>query len=331
MGCDRLIVFRLDADQNIGFGHFRRCLILSSYFKRQGYRCLLLVCGKIPSLLSGAHRQDVRLVSNNLDSFDEIKPDLVFLDLLESRYFDDQIRSLKRGSRRFPIVTLDGFYDALLEPDLSIIPWANRDEGVNLKYFAVPFDWLRERSKKFCVSRVAGRLLICIGGGDPYHASLKVLKLVTKLFNFEEVVVIAGPYYSASYLGELSDFCRAIPGCNLIVNPSCISKYLAQADIAIISGGQIKFEAAFFRLPSLVLSNNSAERDLTVSFQKFGSCIYISGADNFDRYKLFLALKNLKRSRMLRAKMRHMGSRLIDGGGGYRIVKDVSKKIFGIS
>lgn len=112
---------------------------------------------------------------------------------------------------------------------------------------------LKARHNK--ASRHIRRILVTMGGADPYEITLKTCQYLEGI-KPEGVVVdaIVGPYYAKEHIKKLKGIkSNAVINLNLHSDVKSLNKYIKQADLAITAGGVTMHECAVACLPALIV------------------------------------------------------------------------------
>ena len=95
------------------------------------------------------------------------------------------------------------------------------------------------------------------------------------------------------------------------------------ADIAVVSGGLSKYEAALTGTPSLVIAQTEHEVDWMDKFESAETADYVGYAKDISVPMLIDALDHLNTDRQARETMSTRGKALVAGAGVHRIVGEV--------
>lgn len=260
------IIFRADGNKKLGLGHIYNCITLAY---RMTEHDILIVTHE------DSHEGIAKLKESNLpyrvikteadidQVIREFSPDIWVNDCLNTT--KPYIRSLKKKICRVVSIEdlgsgttyADAVVNALYEEEH---PLAHVYSGH--RYVCLRDEFLLERPKAF--SPGVKNVFIMFGGTDPSNLNRLVYNSLLSgnvdsrgiRFNF-----ITGIGYDVSANG-LCDH----PECGIFIYPNVarVTKYMKEADLALIGQGRTIFEVASMGVPSVVLAQN--ERETTHGF-----------------------------------------------------------------
>jgi UDP-2,4-diacetamido-2,4,6-trideoxy-beta-L-altropyranose hydrolase len=167
---------------------------------------------------------------------------------------------------------------------------------------------------------IARRLLVTFGGADPRRLTRRTLEALSRSAPdaFRVIAVVGGANPDHSALRELADTER--DRIELRHNVTDMAGVLAQADLALSSGGSTVWELARMGVPSLVVETAAAEPELVSGLVATGLFRPLGGADGLTGDAIVQALLDAAADRPWRARMAKMGSTIVDGHGAERVV-----------
>jgi UDP-2,4-diacetamido-2,4,6-trideoxy-beta-L-altropyranose hydrolase len=174
--------------------------------------------------------------------------------------------------------------------------------------------WQRE------IPKVARKVLVTMGGGDPDNVTLKVIHALgqVKVDELEAVIVVGGnnPNYDIlkSTLYNLQFKIR------LERNVSNMPELMAWADVSISAGGSTCWELAFMGVPSLLLVCADNQCRIAEELSKVGLVINLGWYEHVTTTQIaetFIKILDTT----LRNEMSVKGKILIDGMGAKRVAK----------
>ena len=200
------IVFRVDGGRSVGVGHIVRCHWLASavrdnyggpvsFYMNQDDVGIAIVQSRGWPVLQVAKEQ---LGGSNDDPF------ITVIDL-PGGVSSDAIRSLRERNPRGLVVLMDGTCTGRIEADLVVSP---------IERFQEPSAWQGFRGERYegpayaildpAFARVPRRLprtvsnpriLVCMGGSDPYGLTLQALRALDNMDEEFHVTVAVGPAF----------------------------------------------------------------------------------------------------------------------------------------
>lgn len=278
------IAFRVDASTQIGIGHVMRCLTLANALRERGSE-ISFVTQRLP----GDMNQHIKNNGYKVVSIDRIA-DLKQLDwLIIDHYGLDESWECKMRAWAKHIFVIDDLAnrrhdcDILLDQNYYLEIYSRYEKLVksNCKLLLGPqFVLLRPefyaaRNKARIRDGNVRRILIFFGGSDPTGETIKTLRALEKLRDFEfEIDVVVGSSNCQRQLVE--KYCRQNPYCTFHCQISYMSDLIAVADLAIGAGGSNTWERCYLGLPALVFIVAENQSEITEAVHEYGA-IYNAG------------------------------------------------------
>ena len=260
------IIFRADGNKKLGLGHIYNCITLAY---RMTEHDILIVTHE------DSHEGIAKLKESNLPyrviqteaDIDQVirafSPDIWVNDCLNTT--KPYIRSLKKKICR--VVSIEDLGSGTTYADAVVNALYEEEHPLDHvysghRYVCLRDEFLLERPKAF--SPGVKNVFIMFGGTDPSNLNRLVYNSLLSgnvdsrgiRFNF-----ITGIGYDVSANG-LCDH----PECGIFIYPNVarVTKYMKEADLALIGQGRTIFEVASMGVPSVVLAQN--ERETTHGF-----------------------------------------------------------------
>lgn len=260
------IIFRADGNKKLGLGHIYNCITLAY---RMTEHDILIVTHE------DSHEGIAKLKESNLSYrvikteadidqvIREFSPDIWVNDCLNTT--KPYIRSLKKKICR--VVSIEDLGSGATYADAVVNALYEEEHPLDHvysghRYVCLRDEFLLERPKAF--SPEVKNVFIMFGGTDPSNLNRLVYNSLLSgnvdsrgiRFNF-----ITGIGYDVSANG-LCDH----PECGIFIYPNVarVTKYMKEADLALIGQGRTIFEVASMGVPSVVLAQN--ERETTHGF-----------------------------------------------------------------
>ncbi|MDE6007040.1 MAG: pseudaminic acid biosynthesis protein PseG [Muribaculaceae bacterium] len=206
------VMLRADAGSSIGFGHFVRTSALAAYL-RNDFRCVIasfnpdgLISDYQKNLVKDSGAEFLPLTAADIDTADAIflnaieKSDIVVLD---NYYFSTSYQHSVR-EKAHALVCIDDVHDRhfvadavmtfcpLSRSDFSLEPYTRFYGGMEWSFLREPF--LQPRiARKANEIKKQPRVVMAIGGADPYRLTDRMIGLVTGVIPDVNLDVIAGP------------------------------------------------------------------------------------------------------------------------------------------
>jgi hypothetical protein len=159
---------------------------------------------------------------------------------------------------------------------------------------------------------VAANLLVCFGGDDPWDLSCRYAASIAAYAGASAVTVVVGP----GYRGRLE-----LDGRTVVRDPPDFVSRLAAADLAVIGGGTMKFEAAALGTPAILVAAAVDQPETAACFAATGAARYAGDGRLLDPADLAQLVFEVAGDHAARATMRRAGPLLVDGNAARRIVE----------
>ena len=269
-----IILIRADASSRIGTGHIMRCLTLAHALRTRGYRVLFLtrsLSGNINNKIEVNGFELKHILSESLE--DEIKEVTSLINetsaqlIIFDHYGIDE--TYEKSVTQSSDVTIFSFDDTFERHHCDLLLNQNiyaKKEAYNGLVpesctllcgteFALIRDEFKSSAKRLREVALPKNLhlLITLGGADPDNITLKILKALENISEYEisaDVVVGASNAYSDTLEQYANNSRHRL---NIIVNASNMSELMNSADIAISGGGSTTIELIYMSVPSLIL------------------------------------------------------------------------------
>lgn len=181
-------------------------------------------------------------------------------------------------------------------------------------------EWKRD------IAKVARKVLVTLGGGDPDNVTLKVIRAMKRVeVDGLQAIVVAGasnPHYKGWHFA-VQDSRFPIQLENDIRN---IPDLMAWADVAIAAGGSTSWELAFMGLPtlSMVLADN--QYPIAERLGAKGTVMNLGWYGNLSSSEIARAITELLLAQDARGKMARLGQELVNGDGVARVLMRLKGK-----
>ena len=297
------VTFRVDGSHHLGTGHVIRCLVLARAFRKRDVqpvfvvkddepRILELIDGKgfpvtaLPSLLTMEEDASAtnRLVAEGRSTF-------LVMDVANMDYTADADRYVRYcravlARTRAYSVSLDDHIITDLPFDMRIIPYCGAEKRpyesrgktkwlLGPAYFIFQEEFRKAARVNRTLPKKACKLLVTMGGSDPYHLTAAVLDSLRKVRQEPglEVRVIIGPGFSSRGEQEIRERAATFQGtCQLLSGtPGTLTQQMLWADLAVTAGGLTKYEAAVTGTPNIIIAAFPREVEMCRFFSDAGA------------------------------------------------------------
>ncbi len=275
---EKSLIFRTDAGTQIGSGHLMRCLAIAQAWKDAGGEVSFITACRDEGLLQRLRDEgfDIELLSYTYPDESDWNTTRDILSgypgawvVLDGYHFDEVYqRQLRQAGHRLLVIDdmahLKHYYaDIVLNQNLhaeqlryACEPYTRLLLGT--RYVLLKREFLAWKKWRREIPRVARRVLVTLGGGDPENNMLKVIQALQKVDipDLEATVVIGASNPHASVLDQVAkQSCIPI---HLVHDAKNMPELMAWADVGVSSAGTTAWELLFLALPSLfiILADN---------------------------------------------------------------------------
>jgi len=333
---DRLLL-RADADEHIGSGHLMRLLALGQAWHDAGGRVAVAVSAPgglldrialegwdLHPLTSvhqdGADLAEVRRVAQNLS------PGWIAID---GPHFDARyVAELGQAANTLVVDDLARLaaYPAavVLNQNLHANSLIYRLEPGTRLLTGPSYALLRREFRSDWPPRetpaVARRLVVTFGGADPTRLTRRTVEALARSAPdaFHVTAAVGGANPDLPALLELAAKQRG--PVDVRHNVTDMAGLLAQADLALSSGGSTVWELARMGVPALVIETAAAEPMLVSGLAAVGLFRPLGAPDRLTDSALVDALLDAAADRPWRTRMAKLGRSIVDGLGAERVV-----------
>jgi len=324
------VCFRVDGGGVVGMGHVVRCLALAQIL-RDRYGCQVRFAMSEDQVgISHVAGQGWPVARVERDDLCDAECDAVIIDLPAGAPAKE-VRRLRDWNDRALILLMHGMCDGRLEADLVVTPierlanasvWkgfrGRRYEGpryaiLDPAYARVP--------KRATPGAGTPRLLVTMGGSDPYGLTLQTLRALDEMQvedSFETTVALGPAFLHEAELQLWLQ--RARRGYEIRREKSLLDLMVA-SDVAVVSYGTTVFELAATGLPAIAFSITDDHLQSANVFARGGSLISLGLFSEVRDDRLRESVRGLLNDRPRRAAMALAGQLLVDGKGAERVAE----------
>tara|TARA_B100000963_G_scaffold274789_1_gene243015 strand:- start:10709 stop:11737 length:1029 start_codon:yes stop_codon:yes gene_type:complete len=339
------IIIRVDASNEIGYGHLIRCITICEHFLKNFFDCTIVLknydsdCIKIVSHYNTIkfklikEEEDILLLSSILEK------KTIILDLnnefsfKSKRSYKSYISFLKKNN--FFTISFEDFYVKNSISNITIIPYVGAKEIFKNKilksnylfggrYFIFRDEFID--SAKVRIKKKIENLFICMGGSDPDYLTEKFLKFLNSS-KYKPNLKIILKNIDTNRKNKIKNILKDYNRYELIINPKNISEIMLSSDLGIVNSGLIKYETAFLGLPCLSVSNDLKHEKIMNFFVKKSNCLHLGISKQISRKKFNIQFDKIIEDYSLRKLLSKRGKDLFDGKGKERLFNVVSKLI----
>jgi UDP-2,4-diacetamido-2,4,6-trideoxy-beta-L-altropyranose hydrolase len=331
------LIIRADGGPTIGIGHLVRSAALGQEWRVQGGNVTFVTAcpsEMLPHAVTKAgfpirHTKSVHPNPNDAAEILRLSRHGTWI-CCDGYHFDPTFTDPLRGAGR-RVLQIDDIAHA---PRYSTDILLNQNTGADeLDYPCAP-ETLRLLGPKYALLRPefrrlhevqrtisgrARRVLIAVGGGDPYQLRERALRALASLAAELEIHMIVPPTSGNAH--ELELLGRELK-VTLVLHPdpSDMPRLLMWADLAVAGGGSTCWELCCLGVPSIVITYADNQTGITSGLQKAGAAIHLGWASEVSDALLERTLENLIDDSAMRARLSMRARSLVDGQGAERVV-----------
>ena len=335
------LLIRADANAQMGTGHLMRCLALAQGWKaRVGQAMFITACESevLRHHLLDEGFQVITLERPYPEPADwEITSQVLAAHLyawlvLDGYQFDPAYqRKIKEAGHRLMVIDdmahLDHYCaDVVLNQNINaerLHYSCELDTRLLLgtRYVLLRSEFLAWREWQREIPKVARKVLVTLGGGDPDNQTLKVIRALQQagVDGLEAVVVVgaSNPHFRGlQSIARNSQF-----SIRLVQNVTNMPEVMAWADMAVSAGGSTCWELAFMGLPTVVLVLAENQQGIAAGLGKAGVVLDLGWYTEASIVQVANTLVALLEDWGLRRQMSQQGRKIVDGGGVERVVE----------
>jgi len=324
------IVIRVDADNQLGMGHFYRSLNLAKKIKNKNIQVTFLTKSPIVVKLTPKDIPVVKLPMTKIKKQKKIlsflKPDILIIDKREES--SALINLYKQHSKKVWAIDYTSKNKKMIKYGINMLYPKTGIKGKN-SFSGLEYSILNEsfiKTKKLSVSKKVKKLLVLQGGADTFCFTPKIVDSINQINENISITIVLGPSFKCKK--ELYKITKNSKNqLKILQNVKNMSSLMKKHDIAITGGGMTLLELAHLGIPSIVICGAKFENETASMMQKAGFAINLGYNKKWSKAKLISAVKELIYDYNLRKKMNKNGRKLIDGNGMKRIEGLILKEI----
>lgn len=340
-----MIVFRTDANSNIGYGHLTRCRVLAQALTKSKVPCILV--GPNKNILTD---DDFKVfISTYEKKWANPEEDSAFVKHIVKKYsakgvvLDDYRitesyqASLRKSNIKF--LKFEAKTDASLWADLIINtnPAVKKSSYTGYIYnkkvqflLGPEYALLREQFSNLDprgpINKIKN-ILVTFGGGNDRGAILFSLSALLQSKDLStQIVIISGQGNPNNSLITKWIEREGDSRVNLKINPKNIPQIFLKADIAIMAGGTSTYEAACVGLPMLIMTIADNQLEQARAWNRLGAAKYVGAFGKVSKQDLINSFFEISSQIELVNNMSSLGSSLVDGYGADRVANVIIQR-----
>ncbi len=333
----RIVYIRADGDSKIGMGHIYRCMALADvlgqaigrknirFFTKNSKVSQEILRYNMYDVLSSS-TQDAEFTNREfIHLLNEQKSDCVVVnDLIATSC--EYMRQLTKN--RYLTVNLDDTGDGASLADCLVQATIEMDDYDDGKLLMGPrFVLLRQEFREWAakpreVKRKHLKLLVTMGGSDPYNFTSKVLRAIEQSYWTGEVTVILGP--ASENRVEVEKIIESgTKHYQLIHGTNRMAELMYLHDLAVFAGGTTRYELAAVGTPAITLTYQEIQDARVNRFAQYGTLINLGIGNLVQEEKITQTLNDLQANQTCRNAMGENGKKTVDGRGAERLAEKI--------
>lgn len=340
----RKALFRCDGSTQIGTGHIMRCLSLAEGLKKKDWQCFFATKCYDTRLADKINEKgfELRLIPKESSLKEDLKLTRKYASqlktgiiLIDSYDIDrEYLKGLKED--QFFILSIDDcaqnhFYsDILLNQNIHATAreYRGRIESYTKLFLGPKYALLREdfasNKKAVLVSEKAQKILVTMGGGDPYNQSLKVLRALESMEESFSITVLLGSNFL--FQEEIENFTRRTSKkIKIVRNTNQVAILMKESDLVISAAGCTVWELCCLGVPTILLILADNQKPVAQSLHKKGIMKNLGWFNQVYESHIQREVSKLSVDQKSRQEMAGKGHLLVDGLGVKRIVKEIEE------
>lgn len=320
------IFFRVDGGNipEIGTGHIVRCLLLAKKLAAKKDVDILFVMKNYKETVKKVKNEGFKvcIISPDKDELGfllgcikKFQPEIVIVDKLHNGI--EYMKKIKETG--IILITFDDLGKGNQYADIVVNAIFDAGDTCykGLDYLVLPEKVVNKRK----INKKCKSILLSFGGYDYLNLTLKVMKALTKLEKGIKIIVAIGGNYKGKR--ELNQFLHkgSRRKYTILHNTPDFTKLLAEADLAVISGGLTLFQAMSIGLPSIVLCQYKHQLETASKFERKEAIINLGMGNKVSNATIRKEINELLNDYGKRLSLSQNSRALIDGEGLGRVAE----------
>ncbi|MBZ5666755.1 MAG: hypothetical protein LAO30_19395 [Acidobacteriia bacterium] len=247
----------------------------------------------------------------------------------------EAVRSLRQSDPRSLVVLMDGTCTGRIEADLIVSPierlpdpssWRGfRGQRYEGPAYAILDPAFAGVPRRLSSAVREPRLLVSMGGSDPYGLTLQALRALDNMAEEFHVTIAVGPAFL--HEAELQSWLAGARRQYECRREDSLLDLMVNSDLALVSFGTTVYELAAAGLPAIALSITEDHAQSAEVFAQSGSLMHLGLFSAISAAQIQSAVRELLHGEQLRLRMARRGQALVDGKGAERVAKLLLAKI----
>lgn len=324
------ILVLTDASQEIGLGHAMRQLSLAQYFKKNGLDVNWVSASTevhdIAQKNGICHFMfpSLECAFNDIDGNAELVVDIHQRDLSRLHPASNLSKTITLVSDIGYDYPIFGKHIVLVGSDLDV--WSKVDTKTLLDRNVLLHSgrkWMIFRDEfsetKRPIRKNSKNILVCHGGSDPHNLTeLTLNALDIAEIDITITVLATDRFPSLSRIKKLAT--QNSHPCDLVLNSCSVRSYMEVADLAIINGGNVRYELCLVGTPYIAISFQPSQYKCTHQLSKIGVGVNLGLASHLNTELIAESISQLYANQARKTNMSEKMKQLFDLQGAERIL-----------
>ncbi len=344
------LIIRTDATVHIGTGHVMRCLALAQAWQDRGGKTIFISYCESDTLRDRITAEGFDFIALKNPHPDPLDCDFTLAMLkqlnnedtkqkawlvLDGYHFDaDYQKRVKDAGHKLLWIDDYGhaahyYADLILNQNISADEsfYAHRESSVELllgaRYALLRREFQRWQGWRREIPAIARKVLVSLGGADPYNVTLKVIRALEQVdVPVLEARIVSGP--ANPHLKVLRKAIGTDPRFRLLTDVTDMAEFTSWADIAVSAGGGTCWELAFMGLPGIIIVTADNQRGNADVMSRKQISVNLGWHQDISAEGIAVKLKHVMKNAEQRSWMSQRGQALVDGNGGRRLIKIIA-------
>ena len=338
------VLFRVDANKQIGTGPFYRCLYIARMLKAKGAISVFFMADADKTIFEILKTEGLGLVDVPNDQkftarflyeyslISNVKKSLLVVDCPYPDFYRQSFQeAISRRAGRVMMITFrnESRFKADIVHNQNLFALTEKYSAephthllLGPEYIILDERYLTLRHNNRDARNKVETFFVFFGGVDGSGLTLKVLRALTMLEERPgKIITVVGALYSMER--ELRTLLHHHPELpvELHVNTSNMPLLMAEADLAITSGGMSIWELACLGIPDIIISTSEREKVHTPLLDQRGTCLYVGHYDEVSEKQITDSVEKLAGDRQQREAMSKAAMNVVDGSGTQKVVQ----------
>lgn len=341
------LLIRADANTQMGLGHIMRCTALGQAWQDRGGRVCFAMCLKNEKIFNYLSRQGFAVEniparpagSEDADRTLQIARGLGAPWIAADGYHfqSDFLHRVRTTGARLLFIDDTALLahipaDIILNQNPHAASSLYRNCGsrtlllLGTRFAMIRRDFNGVTRGERAVPRTIPKILVTLGGGDEHNMTGNVLESLTAIENplLDITVVLGHANPHENEIRKRAAHCHH--SLTIYGSANNMPALMAQADMAISSGGSVCWELALMQVPCAVIPIADNQLPIVQCLVQAEAAVSLLPAKNhFDPAFFITAVRRMLEDSRLRKKLTSNAGKLVDGQGAARVVRAMSQ------